>query len=234
MNVTPTMRRWVQLAAFLGVLVLIAAAVQWAWLSAPETPLEVVPAGAEDPESVEARTLTCERTLPDTPTTDIERVEPVGRVSSAAVNACPDVFDGLVVDYIGEVVGDVLARPDGAWVLVNDDDYALETGPLSGHTQFRGANSGLAVWLPVGQADLVDEPGDATRRGDVIRVSAIVNRTDPLDGGGLTLRALDTEVLVEAQYLETPVNRVQAGLAVLFTLVAAAVVVWDRRTSGQA
>lgn len=233
MTTTPSRRRRAQVTGFVVAVLLIGAAVQWAWLSMPDTPLELVPAGAEDPESIAARTLTCERTLPDAPTTDLDSVDPVGRVSSAAVNACPDSFDGQVVEYIGEVVGDVLRRDDGAWVLVNDDAYALQTGPLSGHTDFRGGNSGLAVWLPEEQADLVDEPGNAERRGDVIRISAVVNRTDPRDGGGLTLRALQTEVLVEAQYLDTPVNWVQAGLALAFTLLAGAVVAWDRRTTGR-
>ena len=40
------------------------------------------------------------------------------------------------------------AQRRGAWVLVNDDAYALDVGPLQGHSQFRGGNSGLSVWLP--------------------------------------------------------------------------------------
>ena len=226
---TPRTRHRLLIAGFIAALAVIGIGVQWSHDAAPRVPLDVVPAGAEDPESVEARTLTCERTLPDAPTRDLEEVEPVGRVSSEAVNSCPDAFDGQVVVYYGEVVGDVLQRDGGAWTLVNDDAYALTLGPLSGHGDFEGGNSGLAVWLPGQLATLADEPGNADRRGDVLRVNGVVRRADPEDGGGLTLRAIQAEVVFEAQYLETPVNRVQALVATVFTLVAIGVVVWDRR-----
>lgn len=229
-DLDPTVRRRLLAVGVLTAIVLIALAVQWAWRSAPQIAIDVVPAGAEDPDSVVARTLTCERTLPDAPSRDLDTVEPVGRVSSAAVNSCPDAFDGQVVVYFGEVVGDVLQRDEGAWLLVNDDDYALEVGPLAGHVEFRGGNSGLAVWMPEGLSDLADEPGNASRRGDILRIEGVVRRTDPTDGGGLTLRAINAEVVVEAQYVETPVNRVQLGIAIAFTLIAGAVLLWDRRS----
>ncbi len=226
----PRLRRRLLVVGFFATMLAIAASVQWAHEAAPHVPLEVVPAGPEDPDSVAARTLTCERTLPDAPTSDLENVTPVGRVSSVAVNSCPDAFDGQVVIYFGEVVGDVLQRDGGAWTLVNDDAYGLDLGPLSGHADFQGGNSGLAVWLPGELATLADEPGNASRRGDVLRVQGVVRRTDPDDGGGLTLRAIQAEVVVEAQYLETPVNRVQLVVAIVFTLVAGGVIAWDRRT----
>lgn len=225
-----TTRRLVTVTAFLAALVAIAAAVQWAWRSAPTTSLEVIPAVAEDPESLSIQRVDCSRTLPDAPADPAaESVAPVGRVSSGAINSCPSAFDGQLVVYVGEVVGDVLQRDDGAWVLANDDDYALEVGPLSGHTEFAGSNSGLSLWLPGDQAKLVDEPGNAQRRGDVIEVRGVVNRTDPADGGGLTIRALQTRVLVEAQYIDGAVNGVQAGVAIVLSLVAAGAIVWERR-----
>lgn len=223
-------RRILIAAGFVLAVLAVAVAVQWSWLSAPEAPLDVIPAVREDPESVAIQRVDCTRTLPEAPEDPAaETVDPVGRVSSAAINSCPDAFDGHVVVYVGEVVGDVLRRDGGSWVLVNDDDYALEVGPLSGHTQFAGSNSGLSVWLPDDQDDLVDEPGSARRRGDVIEVRGVVHRTDPDDGGGLTIRALQTRVLVEAQYLANRVHRVQAGVAIVFVLLAAAVVAWERR-----
>lgn len=229
-DLDPTVRRRILAGGFLMAIVLIALAVQWAWMSAPQVAIEVVPAGAEDPDSVVARTLTCERTLPDAPARDLDTVDPVGRVSSAAVNSCPDAFDGQVVVYFGEVVGDILQRDEGTWLLVNDDDYALEVGPLAGHVDFRGTNSGLAVWMPRELSALADEPGNASRRGDILRIEGVVRRTDPSDGGGLTLRALDAELVVQAQYIQTPINRVQLGLAIAFTLIAGGVLVWDRRS----
>jgi hypothetical protein len=64
------------------------------------------------------------------------------------VTSCPAAYDGHRVTYVGELVGDLLRREGGAWVLVNDDDYALRVGPLPAHPELRGTNSGLSVWLP--------------------------------------------------------------------------------------
>jgi hypothetical protein len=224
--------RWQLLAALVAV-VLVGVAVQWAHVSAPDAPLDLIAAGATQPGDPALEAVTCERTLPDAPSTarEIADIEPVGRIASSEVLACPDAFDGHVVVYVGEVVGDVLQRRDGAWALVNDDAYALEVGPLSGHREFEGGNTGLSVWLPDDQATLVDEPGNADRRGDVVRVRGVIRRADPADGGGLTLRAVETRVVVEAQYLERPVNRAQLWVALGLSLAAVAAVVVERRAA---
>lgn len=224
--------RWQLLVAVL-VTVAVAAAIQWAHVSAPDAPLDLIAAGARQPGDPALEAVTCERTLPDAPSTarDVADVEPVGRIASSEVMACPDAFDGYVVVFVGEVVGDVLHRDGGAWVLANDDAYALEVGPLSGHTDYEGGNTGLSVWLPEEQAHLVDEPGNADRRGDVVRVRGVVHRADPEDGGGLTLRAIDTRVVVEAQYLERPINRVQLWVALALVLLAATAVALERRAA---
>jgi hypothetical protein len=136
-----------------------------------------------------------------------------GRVSAALVLSCPAAFDGAVVTYAGEVVGDVLVRDGGAWLLVNDDDYALEVGPLPTHRDLRGTNSGLAVWLPADQVTLLGEPGRPGRRGDIIQVVARVARTDLSDGGGLTLRASEMVVLAAGASVDEPLDVAQAVLA---------------------
>lgn len=173
--------------------------------------------------------VTCERTLPDRPVvTEGEPPVPVGRVGSGEVIRCPDAFDGQAVVYIGEVIGDVLRRDGGAWVLMNDDAYSLEVGPLDSHGEFRGTNSGLSVWLEGDLADLVERPGGSDWRGDVLRVRGVVRRTDPADGGGLTLRAFDASVLAPAVPLSRPVNRPQAVTAGLLAVAALGAVAYER------
>lgn len=153
--------------------------------------------------------------------------EPAGVATSEQVMACPELFDperrgGPAVSFAGEVVGDVLTRRDGAWVQLNDDDYATELGPLPGHGVAAGVNSGLAVWLPETVID-ADEltPGRPDLRGDIVRVTGRVFRADPLDGGGLTLQASEAEVVVEAVAAPQPFDTRQALVAGLFVLVAA-------------
>jgi len=223
-----------QLLAALAVVVVLAALVGQLRRSAPHEPVDFLVSGAaEDPEAPGSGVLTCERTLPDRPTTPqgIEDAEPVGRVSSTQVIECPDVFDRRVVTYIGEVVGDVLRRDGGAWVLMNDDAYALEVGPMPSHGQLRGYNSGLAVWLEGDLADLAERPGGPGWRGDVLRIRGTVLRTDPADGGGLTIRATDAEVIAEATPLQVPLHRGQALAAAVLGLLAVGAVVLERRTA---
>lgn len=221
-----------QVVAFVLAIVVLGVAVSLVRATAPGEPLP--PIGEAAPDVDDPQLVTCERTLPEVPDEDIAEVDPVGLVSSSGVMECPDAFDGHVVVYVGEVVGDVLQRDGGAWALVNDDAYALEVGPLPAHNTFAGTNSGLSVWLEEPLPDL--EPGNAGRRGTVIRVVGAIRRADPADGGGLTLRAVSAEsttILAEATPIERPVNRGQVALAVVLTLVAAGTYALERRARSQ-
>ncbi|MFP4148421.1 MAG: hypothetical protein ACLFUG_06095 [Nitriliruptoraceae bacterium] len=163
----------------------------------------------------------------------VERVRaelPVGgRVSSTQVYRCPDGFDGLEVSYVGEVVGEVLRRDGGAWVQLNDDPYALETGPLVGHRERAGFNTGLSVWLEGDLADRIEQPGRAALRGDVVLVRGTVYRADPDDAGGTTLRASELETLAGPLQLDPPLHTLQLGVAVGLSLLALLATLWALR-----
>lgn len=151
------------------------------------------------------------------------RLRPDGRLTSAIATACPRLLDGRAVVYVGEVVGDVLRRAGGAWLLVNDDPYALEVGPFGPHRERRGFNAGLAVWLPDGLHEGLGEPGRHGRRGDVIRIEGTFLRADPSDAGGMTVRARAVEVLAPSVAVEEPLDRsllLAATVGALLTLLA--------------
>lgn len=174
----------------------------------------------------------CRRVVDDQTIIDIrESFTPGERVTSSQVFRCPAAFDGLEVTYAGEAVGDVLERRGGAWVQVNDDAYALETGPLIDHRQRSGFNTGLSVWLPDGLHERIEGVGDADRRGDVILIRGILDRTDPDDGGGLTVRATELEVLAPSTEIEAPLHTLQALIAGLLAVLALVTVVWARRVA---
>jgi len=158
-----------------------------------------------------------------------EQFDPDGRITSESVYACPRLFDGLDVRYVGEVVGDVLARDGGAWVLVNDDAYALEVGPLGAHRQLSGFNSGLSVWLPDGLHERIGATGRFGRRGDIVLVEGVLLRTDPADGGGITLRATSLELLAPAVTTTEPLNRALAITATAVMLLALGAILVVRR-----
>ena len=155
--------------------------------------------------------------------------DPDGRITSESIYACPRLFDGLDVRYVGEVVGDVLAREGGAWVLVNDDAYALEVGPIGAHRQLSGFNSGLSVWLPDGLHERISATGRFGRRGDIILVEGVLLRTDPADGGGITLRATTLEVLAPSVTTAEPLNRALAIAAAAVMLLAIGAILVARR-----
>lgn len=222
-----------QLVAGVVALVAVGAAIGWLHHTRPTAELEQVLPGAPDPAVDDDLHISCQRTLPDhlrvTTEAGEDLPEPVGRVISTEVVECPTNFDRHHVEFVGEVVGDVLRRSDGAWVLMNDDVYALERGPLQNHQHYGGGNTGLAVWLPGQLADIPDEPGRYGIRGDILRVTGVLFRTDPADGGGLTIRARHAEVLAEAERIGPPFDTAQAIVAGILVVVAAGFAFADRR-----
>jgi hypothetical protein len=169
------------------------------------------------------------RLLSDAAISEIrETVGPGGRISSTQVHLCPSAFDGLEVTYVGEVVGDILRRDGGAWAQVNDDDYALINGPVVGHRERAGFNTGLSVWLDGDLADRIEQPGRAAVRGDVVLLRGTLLRADPDDGGGTTLRAYELETLAGPLVLEPPLHTLQLVVAIVLSLAAIAATVFAR------
>ncbi len=186
---------------------------------------------------------TCRRFVDEAPIDDIrerlasaaavERVEeglpPGGRISSTQVFLCPSAYDGKQVTYVGEVVGELLPRRGGAWAQINDDEYALVTGPVVGHRERAGFNTGLSVWLPDDLAARIEAPGRPALRGDVVLLRGTILRADPDDGGGITLRATELETLAGPLQLEPPLHTHQAVVAVVLSLLAMAASLWARQ-----
>jgi hypothetical protein len=194
----------------------------------PVVDVEGLQVDAPPPALAEVRA--CSR-RPDDPTVDEIREEyvPGGRVSSSQVYACPAAFDGLRVTFVGEVIGELLPRSGGAWVQVNDDDYALQVGPIGAHVEQRGFNTGLSVWLPDGLHERIEGVGRHERRGDVLLLEGALFRADPADGGGTTLRADRMEILARTVEVPEPLHRTQALVAALLSSLAIAGLVWARR-----
>lgn len=166
------------------------------------------------------------RLLSDAAISEIRaEVVPGSRISSTQVHACPTAFDGLEVVYVGEVVGDVLRRDGGAWVQVNDDDYALKTGPVIGHRERAGFNTGLSVWLEDDLVDRIEQPGRAAIRGDVVLLRGQLLRADPADAGGTTLRAHTMETLAPPLVIDPPFHTAQLVVAIVLTVLAVAATV---------
>jgi hypothetical protein len=133
------------------------------------------------------------------------------------------------VSFIGEAIGEVLPRRGGAWVQVNDDDYALQHGPIGRHLEQAGFNTGISVWLPDGLHERIEGVGRPEVRGDVLALDGVLMRADPADGGGITLRADRMEVLASATEVPELLHTLQAIIAAVLATIALLALVWSRR-----
>lgn len=219
--------RWLLMAPLLSLVAV------WVGIYALEAAAPSVQAGAmqvDVPPLAAEQVTHCTRQAPETPAADIRQgFVPTSRVSSTQIYACPAAYDGLRVTYVGEVIGEVLRRRGGAWVQVNDDVYALEVGPLVGHREREGFNTGMSVWLPDGLHEQIEGVGRPGRRGDVLEIEGQVFRADPDDGGGLTIRAEEARVLAPHVAVDDPLHVPQAITAAVLAVLTLVALAWSRR-----
>ncbi|MFH1413656.1 MAG: DNA-binding protein [Candidatus Omnitrophota bacterium] len=90
--------------------------------------------------------------------------------SSELINNAKE-YDGSVVVYEGEVIGDIMRRGDFVWLNVND------------------GRSALGVWADRGLVKDIEFTGDYKSKGDWIEISGIFNRACPGHGGELDIHA---------------------------------------------
>jgi hypothetical protein len=112
-------------------------------------------------------------------------------------------YDGRIVVYKGEVIGDLMKRGDFAWANVND-----------------GINA-IGIWLPVSLSQEIIYTGSYKAKGDIIEVSGVFNRACSEHGGDLdihaqTLRKIDSGRLIREKFNTAKGNQALILLGVLF------------------
>lgn len=135
-------------------------------------------------------------------------------VDSVSLLQCPKLYDGLRVRYRGEVVTAVLRRGHRAWVQLNDDLYGTRIGPLPGHRNAVGLNSGMAVSIPAQVAADVTFVGDDREQGDRLEVVGTYLRTDPADGGGPAIQAQRAEIVRRGRVVSETTSRPRLLVAI--------------------
>jgi hypothetical protein len=205
--------------ALTGLVLAGAVAVAVVWLcQALLLPVETVPR-LDAPAGDEP--IDCPERLP---------AEPV-EVDAASLIFCPDHYDGVVVEYLGEVVAAVLDRGERAWVHLNDDAYGT-AGPLPEHRTTLGGNSGVPVTIPARSAAAIEFIGGHRAAGDTLRVTGEFRRSHPEDGGGPAIHADDVERFGSGRPIErsTPPVRVVAALVLAAAATGAALLARRART----
>lgn len=161
-----------------------------------------------------------------------DRPQPTGAgpaiVTSVDLIECPDLFDGTRVAFEGEAVGAVMRQGPVAWLHVNDDIYGRTLGPLPEHRLAVGGNAGMAVLVPVAEAQGVTA-GGFNRRGTGLAVTGTFYKDHPADAGAPAIEADGVEVVREARHLDHPVSGARLIVAgVLAALTLGLALLWLR------
>lgn len=80
-------------------------------------------------------------------------------------------YDGKMVVYAGEVIGEVMLRGNFAWININDGQAAI------------------GVWIRRDLAEEIVYSGDYKHKGDWVAVSGAFHRACPEHGGDLDIHA---------------------------------------------
>ncbi len=129
-------------------------------------------------------------------------------------------YDGEVVVFRGEAVGDVLWRGDYAWIMVNDDHYSLNALHEAG--ELRGGNSGIGVWMPVAEAEKIGRLGRHGSVGDYLEVKGVFHADCGEHGGDFDIHADSIRVLAPGKAVRVspqPWKYLVLAASLLFALV---------------
>ena len=146
-------------------------------------------------------------------------------VASAALIENAPLWDGRIVSFAGEAVGEAMIRGDHAWLHVNDDGYQArkpgEGRPLAGY------NTGQAIWVPLEAAHRVRLFGGYRHKGDTVRVTGEFHAACREHGGDMDVHATGLEIVREGHAVTHRLHSGRLGIG-LGLLVLAGGLWWLR------
>jgi len=122
-------------------------------------------------------------------------------------------YDGKTVVYQGEVIGDVMARGEYAWININD-----------------GRNA-IGIWIRKDLAKSIIYTGAYKTRGDQVEVIGIFQRSCAVHGGDLDLHAESMRRIKDGNNLEEKLSSRRMALA--FILGAIVLLLWISKSFGR-
>lgn len=117
-------------------------------------------------------------------------------VSSAVLIEHAKEYDGKTVTFQGEVIGDIMARGNFAWININD------------------GNNAIGIWLPKEFTADIKYTGSYKFSGDVIEVTGIFNRACKEHGGDLDIHATEIIKVSEGSPIKEKVSQHKIMLAI--------------------
>jgi hypothetical protein len=153
------------------------------------------------------------------PSAAVAQGTPAALVDSTTLIAEHRRFDGQTITFIGEAIGDLMERRDGAWLNVNDDAYSRQG------TEFRlaGYNRGQGVLLPKEAAAAVTRLGNYNNRGDLVRIVGVFHAACPEHGGTMMIHGQSLEVIEPGFAISHRISSTKISLATVWLVISALV-----------
>ncbi len=118
-------------------------------------------------------------------------------VSSAELINNAKVYDGKIVVYTGEVIGDPMQRGNYAWLNINDGQNAI------------------GIWLPSSLLSYTSFTGAYKSIGDTIEVTGIFHRACPQHGGDLDIHAQAIRKISTGRRVQQRLNIAKRNFTIL-------------------
>lgn len=122
-------------------------------------------------------------------------------------------YDGKLVVYTGEVIGDVMLRGEFAWVNINDGDNAL------------------GVWMDASLAREIKFTGNYKSRGDSLEISGIFHRICLEHGGDMDIHAKSLRKIASGRLVNEKLNLDKRNLSIV--LLGALLIIWILNSFGK-
>jgi aspartyl/asparaginyl-tRNA synthetase len=115
-------------------------------------------------------------------------------------------YDGARIEYVGEVVGDMMARGEYVWLNVNDGTRAI------------------GIWAEKKLVKNIKKTGSYNYIGDKVKVVGDFHRACPEHGGDLDIHAEKLSVIEEGHKVEHPLNPAKIVVAIILLLAVLALI----------
>ncbi len=119
--------------------------------------------------------------------------------------------DGKSVVYAGEVIGDVMARGDFAWVNVNDGENAI------------------AIWLSRELAGEIQFVGSYHAKGDRLEISGVFHRACIQHGGDMDMHAQNVRKISPGEPVREELDTRKRNFTFVLLGVLALILIFARK-----
>jgi hypothetical protein len=118
-------------------------------------------------------------------------------ISSAELINNAKQYDGKLVVYEGEVIGDIMARGDYAWINVND------------------GKSAIGIWIDKDLTKDIFSAGSYKSIGDWVEITGVFQRACLEHGGDLDIHAKEIKKITPGRKTQEKLNLSKANQAIV-------------------